>query len=139
MIDDLDVRISGMKARLDGVESAIERLQEYQEELQLQIAAAQGHRANGSTAELIHGLHIRTVEPIDAEFVDRPRRGRPPGRLIGVKAKQKRAAQAAGARKRWNKMTARQRKEHLAKMQKGRKVARKAVVKKAAAASKAAA
>lgn len=140
-MDELSIQISGMKARLDGVESAIERLHEYQDELEMQIAALQGQRANG------HALPIRsvpTVEPIDAEFVDesesegRVRRGWPDDpaerkaeylrRKQVTAAKRRAAAQRKGAKTRWAKMTVKQRKEHLLKMQKGRKAA----VKKAA-------
>lgn len=138
-MEDLSIQISGMKSRLDGVESSIERLQEYRDELEIQIAMLQGQRkmngnAENTAAALIHSLHPVPAEPKGKErrsgWPDDPAARKREGvRRQQVKAaKKKAAAQRAGAKKRWAKMTVKQRKEHLLKMQKGRKTA----VKKAA-------
>lgn len=123
MDQELSIKISGMKARLDGVDSSIETLQEYRDDLQLQIAALQGQ------AGFVHEFHTKA----DAE--SKARRGWPDDpaersaesirRHQVAAAKKRAAAYQSAAKKRWAKMTVKQRKEHLAKMVKGRKAADK--------------
>jgi hypothetical protein len=100
----------GMAALLPGMQYMIERMQEQLDEMRLHLAALQGAPALAAKAET-RGSSWKSLTPEE--------------RSAEMKRRRAVAGSRKGAAKRWAKMTKKQREEWKAKIQDGRKRAKK--------------